>query len=255
MINAQRSIEAYDASWQAAAAAELARARAGEVATVSNRAAAHFLGIHYITLGKWRQRTPPLGPPFLKTDAQSGSMATNQHVHYKLSDLEAWLDARKGASHRERKAARELDELARLRRELELELELQQARDDIARLRRKLSAKGLGFASLADCTDPHEWVMRDGLIVGHVLTVSDADLSLALDDPEGIAVLSLEEALGEMWLDAQRQPFATAFAHSLEGAQRRAGEGLVRSEQAKAGRELAALEGALAPASSKLGRL
>lgn len=245
MIPTQRSIEAYDDAWKARAAAELARARAGDIATVSNQTAAYFLGVHYITLGKWRQRTPPLGPPFIKTDAQDGSMATNQHVRYKWSDLEAWLDARKGASHKERKAAKELDDLVRLRRELELELEIQQAKDDIARLRRKLSTKGLGFASLADCTEPHEWVARQGLIVGHVLTVSGAELDAALEEGQGVVVLSLEEALGEPWRDAQRQPFADAFAQALQGAQARAGEGLVRSERAKAERELAALEGAI----------
>lgn len=247
MITAQRTIEQFDVQWEAAADAEILEAKGGRVLTVSNRAAARYLGVHYITLGKWRNRTPPKGPLFIKGEAEDGSMAANQHVHYKFQDIEVWLDARKGTSYKERKGLQELEDLGRMRRELELQLEIQSAKDEIARLRKRIGAKGLAFATLADCAELHDWTVHDGAITGHVLTVSDAELARALVG-DGIVSLTIEEALGEAWTDAeQRNAFGEAMEVAITGARQRAGKGLEASVEDKNSREREAIEKALGP--------
>lgn len=95
-IEAKRTPETFAsrADERAALELELERARAGQVDDVSARAAALFLRIHVETLGQWRRRNPPLGPPWRK--GADGLGMRNEHVSYSFAELAAWKDAQQG---------------------------------------------------------------------------------------------------------------------------------------------------------------
>lgn len=73
-IELQRTEEQYLALQTTAVDRELERAAAGlPPPTVSTKAAAKFLGVHFDTLGEWRRRSPPLGPRFKKVQGRLGA--------------------------------------------------------------------------------------------------------------------------------------------------------------------------------------
>ncbi|UYK83755.1 nucleotide-binding protein [Xanthomonas sacchari] len=233
MIEVVRSEEDYRALFDAALDQELERARAGLTQTVSSKAAARFLGVHFDTLGEWRRRSPPLGPPFQKGAGLTGGGA-NQHVRYLYEDLVEWQKARASKTPRERRLIDELEQLRQRARELELQLELQAVKDQVARMTRK-AGRVLALTTAKEClTVQHDWVLVGGRLVGHVLTVPDDVLTAvaAADgakgtgfaypgagaDVEEVWTATLEEALQEPWVNNEaRDRFSDEMDTALGG--------------------------------------
>ncbi|MCC5072014.1 nucleotide-binding protein [Xanthomonas campestris] len=234
MIEVVRSEEDYRALLEAALDQELERARAGLTQTVSSKAAARFLGVHFDTLGEWRRRSPPLGPPFQKGAGLTGGGA-NQHVRYLYEDLVEWQKARASKTPKERRLVDELERMRQQARELELQLELQAVKDQVARMTRK-AGRVLALTTVKEClTVPHDWMVVGGRLVGHVLTVpddvldvvtavtaadkaSDANMAYPEIGPEVGEVWTaiLEEALREPWANSEiRGPFSEAMDTAL----------------------------------------
>lgn len=220
-IEIQRTDEDYEALRDAAIDREIERAAAGlPPPTVSTKAAAKYLGIHFDTLGAWRRRSPPLGPPYQKGAGQSGGGA-NQHVRYLYSDLVAWQESRSQSSSKERRLIDEHAALERKLRELELELALRQAKEEVAKLQKKLGRIAKMESSHDIAITVHDWVVDQGLVVGHVLTVDEPALLTALDAGE-VWEATVEEALSHLWVDREsREPFEEAFEGVLSGMEDR----------------------------------
>ncbi|MGV7165011.1 hypothetical protein [Xanthomonas citri] len=134
-----------------------------------------------------------------------------------------------------------VEELERLRqqaRELELQLELQAIKDQVARMTRK-AGRVLALTTVKEClTVPHDWVLVGGRLVGHVLTVP-GDVLTAVTAADGASeangtseanvahpgvgsevgemwTATLEEALQERWVDNEaRDPFSKAMDTAL----------------------------------------
>ncbi|KTF40813.1 hypothetical protein [Xanthomonas translucens] len=214
MIEVVRSEKEYRALADAALDRELERAKAGLTPSVSSKAAARFLGVHVDTLGQWRRRTPPLGPAF-KKGAGENEGGANQHVRYRFIDLEEWQSARTGRTVKERRLVDELERVRQRARELEMELDLQSLREKVARMTRK-AGRVLALETVKDCVEiTQEWIVADGLIVGHVLTVSDSVLEQALE--VGVVFdATLEDALALPWCDNEaRDTFAIKFENII----------------------------------------
>jgi len=207
MIEVVRGEEEYRALADAAMDRELERAKAGLTPSVSSKAAARFLGVHVDTLGQWRRRTPPLGPAFQKGAGDNGGGA-NQHVRYLISDLEEWQSARTGRTVKERRLVDELERVKQRARELEMELELQSLRDQVARMTKK-AGRVLALETVGECIEfRHEWIFKNGLVVGHVLAADEGALADALQSGD-ILRASLNDVLSLPWIDhATRLPFA-----------------------------------------------
>lgn len=220
MIEVVRSEEEYRALADAALDRELERAKAGLTPSVSSKAAARFLGVHVDTLGQWRRRTPPLGPAFQK-GAGDNEGGANQHVRYLMSDLEEWQSARKGRTVKERRLVDELERVRQRARELEMELELQSLRDQVARMTKK-TGRVLALETVRECMQlRHEWVVAEGLIEGHVLTVADEKLAEALE--KGLVIeATLYQSLTLPWscIDA-REAFALPMSAALVALSRK----------------------------------
>ncbi|WP_058361392.1 hypothetical protein [Xanthomonas translucens] len=202
-----RSEKEYSVLAEAALDRELERARTGLTPSVSSKAAARFLGVHVDTLGQWRRRTPPLGPPFQK-GAGDNEGGANQHVRYLISDLEEWQSARTGRTVKERRLVDELERVKQRARELEMELELQSLREQVARMTRK-AGRVLALDTVRECIDVrHEWIFKNGLVVGHVLVADEGALVDALQSGD-VLHASLDDVLSLPWVDhATRSPFA-----------------------------------------------
>ncbi|MEC3888871.1 nucleotide-binding protein [Xanthomonas campestris] len=231
MIEVVRSEEDYRALLDAALDQELERARAGLTQTVSSKAAARFLGVHFDTLGEWRRRFPPLGPPFQKGAGLTGGGA-NQHVRYLYEDLVEWQKARASKTPKERRLVDELERMRQQARELELQLELQAVKDQVARMTRK-AGRVLALTTVKEClTVQHNWVLIGGRFVGHVLTApddvltavtaadkaSDGNVPYPEIGPEvgEVWTATLEEALREPWANNEaRDPFSEAMDTAL----------------------------------------
>lgn len=207
MIGVFRSEEEYRALADGALDRELERAKAGLTPSVSSRAAARFLGVHVDTLGQWRRRTPPLGPAFQK-GAGNNEGGSNQHVRYLISDLEEWQSARTGRTVKERRLVDELERVKQRARELEMELELQSLREQVARMTRR-AGRVLALDTVRECIDVrHEWIFKNGLVVGHVLAADEGVLVDALNSGNVLRA-SLKDVLVLPWSDNDaRSPFA-----------------------------------------------
>lgn len=214
MIEAIRSEEEYRALADAALDRELERAKAGLTPSVSSRAAARFLGVHVDTLGQWRRRTPPLGPAFQKGTGDNEGGA-NQHIRYLISDLEEWQSARTGRTVKERQLVDELERVKQRARELEIELELQSLRDQVARMTKK-AGRVLALETWGECFKArHEWVSKNERVVGHVLTVEETVLIDALQSGH-ILDAPLSEVLELPWASSDvRAPFAAMIESAL----------------------------------------
>lgn len=206
MIEVVRSEEEYRALADAALDRELERAKAGLTPAVSSKAAARFLGVHVDTLGQWRRRSPPLGPVFQKGGDNEGG--ANQHVRYRITDLEEWQSARTGRTVKERRLVDELERAKQRARELEMELELQSLREQVARMTRK-TGRVLALDTVGDCIEVrHEWIFKNGLIGGHVLAADKGALVDALQSGDVLRA-SLNDVLVLPWSDNDaRSPFA-----------------------------------------------
>ena len=227
-IELQRNEEQYLALQATAVDRELERAAAGlPPPTVSTKAAAKFLGVHFDTLGEWRRRSPPLGPPFQKGAGQVGA-GLNQHVRYLYSDLVEWQQARIGKSAKERRLQNELDQAQQRLREHELELALRQAKDELAKLQKKLG-RIAALVTLQDVAmETHDWALIGDRIAGHVLAIDDATLAQALAEGD-VWEGSVQDALAQPWTSTEnRQPYQDAFLgvlaatqHAIEAARSR----------------------------------
>lgn len=210
-----RSEEAYRALAADRISKEIEDAKAGVRSSVGTKAAARILNVHFDTLSDWRNRSPPKGPPFGKGSESEGS--GNESVRYNYQALIEWDKTRQGLTTKEKRLIDELEALRQKTRELELELQVQEAKDQLAKLKKKLGRK-LDFATLADCLMPEDWAVHGGLVMGHVLTVDDATLIRALDD-DTVFTGSLDAALSLPWADeVAREPFASAMASALADA-------------------------------------
>lgn len=218
-IELQRTEEQFLSRQADALDRELDRAAAGlPPPTVSTRAAARYLGVHFDTLGEWRRRSPPLGPPFQKGAGQVGA-GLNQHVKYLYGDLVAWQEARRGKTPKERRLQTELDQARQQAREFELELALRQAKDEVTRLQKKLGRIS-HLATLRDVAmAPHDWALAGNRIAGHVLVVDDVVLAQALERGD-VWEGTLEEALAQPWTSTEaRQAYQDAFVAVLTSTQ------------------------------------
>lgn len=228
MISLQRTEDDYRALQTQAIDRELTRAAEGlPPPTVSSKAAARFLGVHFDTLGEWRRRSPPQGPAFQKAPGQAASGA-NRHVRYLYADLVAWQQGRAHVSGKERRLIDETEALERKRRELELELELQSMREEVAKLQKKLSR----IAKLETVDDigvvMHDWALVGGRIAGHVLTVDSEVLSQCLDAGD-VWDATVQDALSEPWVNREaREPFEGAFLGVLQTVETQLMEGRAR---------------------------
>lgn len=211
MIEVVRSEEEYRALADAALDRELERAKAGLTPSVSSKAAARFLGVHVDTLGQWRRRTPPLGPMFQR-GAGDNEGGANQHVRYRFIDLEEWQSARTGRTVKERRIVDELERLRQRARELEMELELQSLREQVARMTKK-AGRVLALETAGECLHTiHHWVVAGGHILGHVLTVSKDALDGALEVGD-VLDATLNEVLGMRWVSSDARD---AFANPMD---------------------------------------
>lgn len=214
-METRRSSEDYARKAQEKAERELERARKGVVPDVSARAAALFLNIHVETLGRWRRRNPPLGPPWRK--GADGLGVRNEHISYAYEELVAWKEARQAKSHKER---RDIDDLERIRQEiaeLKVSLALKEAKRERASLAKKVGRmeRVLAFDTLDTLTEATLWATDGQVVLGHVLTVEEADLDQALEG-DFILEATVAEALGMPWVHSTaRQPFADAAQQVL----------------------------------------
>lgn len=216
MIKQVRTREAYQAKVEQAIQREISLAQEGQIAAVSSKAAAFYLGKHKDTLADWRQ-PPPKGPPFDK--GADGIGVRNEHVSYPWPELVKWKSERAGKTAKERKLQDELDKILQQAHELDLELQIQQARDQLAKAQKKLGRK-LGFASLNDAIELDEWATDGEIVLGHVLTISDTALDQALAHDQVIDA-SLAEVLTLPWDQDARVPFLDAWI-SITTSQARA---------------------------------
>ncbi|MBB3760771.1 nucleotide-binding protein [Xanthomonas arboricola] len=256
MIEVVRSEEDYRALLEAALDQELERARAGLTQTVTSKAAARFLGVHFDTLGEWRRRFPPLGPPFQKGAGHTGGGA-NQHVRYLYEDLLEWQKARASKTPKERRLVDELERLRQQARELELQLELQAVRDQVACMTRK-AGRVLALTTVKEClTVQHDWVLVGGRLVGHVLTVPGDVLTAATaadgaNEANGtskanVAHTGVGSEVGEVWTatlkEALQEPWATneardPFSEAMDRALRELTRHLAQERSAQRSRDL-----------------
>ena len=214
MIEIVRSEDEYSVLVDASLDKEIERAKAGLTPSVSSKAAARFLGVHVDTLGQWRRRTPPLGPAFQK-GAGDNEGGANQHVRYRFVDLEAWQSARTEKTVKERRLVDELERLKQRARELEMELELQSLREQVARMTKK-AGRVLALETARECLETtHHWAAAAGSVLGHVLTVPMEALAAALDAGD-IVDATLREVLGMPWVNSdERDVFAQQMDQAL----------------------------------------
>lgn len=198
---------------QARLVQEIAEAQAGVRASLSQDAAARYLGISTRSLYTLVQQKE--GPPHEKRIGSSRSM--NERVYYPFEPLKAWKDARtRFDSPEQRENLREEAKRARLRAEL-AEMEAR-----AASLRKALRESGdrriMAFDGLASATEPHPWIFDGERLLGHALVVSDDDL-----EDGDLVWLSLDEALLEDWVDLERhEHFTAAYVAALNQSIQRA---------------------------------
>lgn len=251
-LEAVRTYEEVGVLIEDAISLELAQARAGERASVSSKAAARYLGKHVKTLQEWRRKSPPEGPAFEKGPMGGGS--GNEHVHYPWEALVDWKSSRHGLTPRKRRVLDELDSLKQRERELELEEELRALRRRVSTLEANArKRKTLGFASITDLAEEHDWVMADGLVLGHVLTVSDEDLARAIaGSVDNILSMPVTEALGLPWASYEgREPVEEVVQAALAGISGAMTRGAEDGERMRAQQLLRELEEAVPQATTR----
>lgn len=229
-----RSEEDYQALAADRISKQIEDARAGLRSSVGTKAAARILNVHFDTLSDWRNSIPPKGPPFGKGSDSEGK--GNEWVQYNYQALIEWDKNRQGLTTKEKRLIDELEALRQKTRELELELQVQEAKDQLAKLKKKLGRK-LDFSTLANCAASEDWVMHGGMVLGHVLTVDDSELIRSLDE-DNVFTGSLDAVLSLPWLDeAAREPFASAMEGALADAVSRHDKGYQSGLDAQRKRE------------------
>lgn len=248
-LEAVRTEEQVGVLIEDAISRELAQAKAGERASVSTRAAARYLGKHINTLCDWRKQG--LGPPYEK--GQLGGGVRNEHVAYPWEPLVAWKSSRQGLTPTMRGKLDELDRLEERARILELEEQLRAARARLKPLEdRHRKRKPVEFATVADLAAEHDWAMVDGLVLGHVLTISDEGLARAIaGSVDNIVSMPVTDALALPWASFEdREPFEEAVHAALAGLASAIAKGGEDGERARAQLSLRELEDAVPAAAA-----
>lgn len=111
-----------------------------------------------------------------------------------------------------------MDELERVKqraRELEMQIELQSLPEQVARMTKK-AGRVLALVTATECRESaHQWVVVDGCVLGHVLTVPADALDVALEAGD-ILDATLNEVLGMHWVNAnEREVFARQMDRAL----------------------------------------
>ena len=224
-IETVRSDEDYCAKLQRALDQELSRAAAGLTPTVSTKAAAQFSGC---ISTRWASGAAgrPAGAALSKRRGQP---------------------SRRGQSARplsvrgsRRVAARSIGSLSqgapaggrgrRLRQqihELERELAVKTGRTELEKLK-KAVGKGVSFLSLRDCVSiSHGWVMSDGCIAGHVLSVSEDLLTGPTKATCGMH--RCPRLCWRLWVSVDaREPYDAAMSAALDEVKRSCGWRVLR---------------------------
>lgn len=192
-------------------AREIEAARRGERATLSTRAAAHYLSLNPSTLRAMVREG--IGPEPIKNPSKPGSTASNQHLRFTLAALDAFLARRSGALLT-RESRTDADALRRETERLQALADYEQAKAQLAKARER--AKRLGvvcFQTLPDVLEIQPWAQVDGRLVGHVWAMSPDQ------EEDSWIFASLEDALQQPWSDLERQrPYAEAFEWVLRQA-------------------------------------
>ncbi|CCP15438.1 TPA: hypothetical protein ACG4NT_000022 [Stenotrophomonas maltophilia] len=197
-VTLKRDADGYQALRASELEAEIERAKSGAIQSVGREAASYYLGIHTRTLSRYNAQG--MGPKSTSLSS-SGGLGQTAKVFYKLSDLDEWREQLSASSYKERKikssVAAKKTELALL----ELELENKGLQSEIARLKRLLDKKSIGFAGIHDATFTLPWIFDDhSRLLGTVYDLSDEDVISALTDCR-IEYLSPLEALELQWAD------------------------------------------------------
>ncbi len=194
----KRDAEGYQSLRTNELEAEIERAKSGAIQSVGREAASYYLGIHTRTLSRYNAQG--MGPKSTSLSS-SGGLGQTAKVFYKLTDLDEWREQLSASSYKERKiksaVAAKKTELALL----ELELENKGLQSEIARLKRLLDKKSMGFAGIHDATSALPWILDDkSRVLGTVYDLSDEDVISALTEAR-IEHLSALDALELQWAD------------------------------------------------------
>lgn len=194
----KRDAEGYQSLRTNELEAEIERAKSGAIQSVGREAASYYLGIHTRTLSRYNAQG--MGPKSTSLSI-SGGLGQTAKVFYKLTDLDEWREQLSASSYKERKiksaVAAKKTELALL----ELELENKGLQSEIARLKRLLDKKSMGFAGIHDATTALPWILDDkSRVLGTVYDLSDEDVISALTEAR-IEHLSALEVLELQWAD------------------------------------------------------
>ncbi|MDH1791565.1 hypothetical protein N5D45_06985 [Stenotrophomonas sp. GD03819] len=197
-VTLKRDADGYQALRASELEAEIERAKSGAIQSVGREAASYYLGIHTRTLSRYNAQG--MGPKSTSLSS-SGGLGQTAKVFYKLADLDEWREQLSASSYKERKiksaVAAKKTELALL----ELELENKGLQSEIARLRRLLDKKSMGFAGIHDATSSLPWIHDDkSRLLGTVYDLSEEDVISALTEAR-IEHLSALEALELQWAD------------------------------------------------------
>jgi len=95
------------------------------------------------------------------------------------------------------------------------EMILRRCRDTAEALERLQMRMPLGFSTLADLMAPQPWAIRDGLVLGHLLTMEEGTYTEAME-ADAFDAASLDEVLRMEWAIADEyQAWATTYADTL----------------------------------------
>ncbi|HDS1367055.1 TPA: hypothetical protein ACG4ML_000442 [Stenotrophomonas maltophilia] len=197
-VTLKRDADGYQSLRTNELEAEIERAKSGAIQSVGREAASYYLGIHTRTLSRYNAQG--MGPKSTSLSS-SGGLGQTAKVFYKLTDLDEWREQLSASSYKERKiksaVAAKKTELALL----ELELENKGLQSEIARLKRLLDKKSMGFAGIHDATTALPWILDDkSRVLGTVYDLSDEDVISALTEAR-IEHLSALEVLELQWAD------------------------------------------------------
>jgi len=197
-ITIQRDGPQYQSLRNAALEEEIERARAGSIQSVGREAAAFYLKIHTRTLSRYNAQG--IGP---KSNSLSsgGGMGQSAKVFYRLEGLDEWREGLSSSSFKERKLKMEAGAKHKEVETLRLEIEVKELNAEVARLKRLLSKKSMGFAGIHDATADISWVLDEqGRVLGTVYDLTDTQVQSALRKAQ-VEHLTALEALELQWAD------------------------------------------------------
>jgi len=212
-ITIQRDGPQYQSLRNAALEDEIERARAGSIQSVGREAAAFYLKIHTRTLSRYNAQG--IGPKSTSLSS-GGAMGQSAKVFYRLEDLDEWREGLSSSSYKERKLKMDAGAKHKEVETLRLEIEVKELNAEVARLKRLLSRKSMGFAGIHDATGHLSWLMDEhGRILGTVYDRPDTEVRSALKTSQ-IERLTALEALEQQWADiAVFRTFAAAVRAAL----------------------------------------